>query len=77
MSQDAHTLKPCPFCGGHAVVRETIEHYSADAGSEAGSFSCRFSIACDNCGIEQSEEYRDDAVAAWNRRAKARQEDAP
>lgn len=59
-------LKPCPFCGGAPIVRETVEHYQcADA---ANSFSCRFMVCCDECGIEQSEEYRDDAIAAWNRR---------
>jgi Lar family restriction alleviation protein len=59
------TIKPCPFCGTEAVHRETIEHYT----DPVGSFSCRHSVACDECGIEISEEHAEDALATWNRRA--------
>lgn len=57
-------LKPCPFCGTTPVHRETIEYYT----DPNGSFSCHHSVACDECGIEISDEYKDDAFAAWNRR---------
>ena len=65
-----HTaLKPCPFCGGEAKLRETVEHYPADAEGPAGSYSAWFNVECDDCGIKVGEEYRDEAIAAWNRRA--------
>ncbi len=48
-------LKPCPFCGGGAVI-------SADMNSHPDA-------ACDSCGANTSGRGVDGAIAAWNRRA--------
>jgi len=63
-------LLPCPFCGNAPILREMIEHFPAnEKGHPAGTFVCGWSIDCDNCAISHREEYRADAIAAWNRRA--------
>ena len=65
-----HTpLACCPFCGKAPTVRRTVEEYDADEQSPAGEYDAHYHIQCDTCGIEQSEEYRDEAIALWNRRA--------
>lgn len=61
-------LLPCPFCGEQPAHRETVEHYAADGKHPAGTFTSQHHIACDHCGVERSEEYFADAIAAWNRR---------
>ena len=52
-------LKPCPFCGGEAIVRS----YSVD--------NDKYSIVtCIKCDVETPMyEFRSDAIKAWNRRA--------
>ena len=52
-------LKPCPFCGGRAVIFSTqygthieCEHYDPDSHR-----------------VQISEKTRDKATKAWNRRA--------
>lgn len=56
----AHKLKPCPFCGGQAIVQEM--HYSM---LQSENF-----VKCVNCGAESSRYYDDmhSAIKAWNRR---------
>jgi len=66
----AETLKPCPFCGKTPVERRVVELYPADADGPAGEFDAHHTIACDDCGIDMSGEYRDDVAAAWNRRTR-------
>ena len=48
-------LKPCPFCGGKAMINGITLVY----------------IKCTKCGVE-TVGYReeDEAITAWNRRAK-------
>ena len=49
-------LKPCPFCGGEAVLLEDGERYY------------RYQVACCNCGIRVvAEHISTDAISAWNR----------
>lgn len=64
-------LLPCPFCGKKPELRELLVHYDDGPHGPVGSYSGHFLVACDECGIEVGEEYRDDAIAAWNRRAPA------
>ena len=52
---DAPKLKPCPFCGGRAELREDHDNSW---------------VICPNCQISlEGFEDSDDAVAAWNTRA--------
>ena len=63
----SNKLKPCPFCGGEAIVVKTE--------------SCGRYIGCWDCG-GRTEEFetdytgsaRDKAIAAWNRRAEQENE---
>lgn len=54
-------LKPCPFCGGEAL----LEPYRARKGYEA-------SIQCNQClcsiTYDKEETAIEDVVKAWNRR---------
>lgn len=63
------TLKSCPFCDCEAVMRRTVREYGAGADGPAGEYDEWFAIHCDGCGINVGEEYREEAVSAWNRRA--------
>jgi Lar family restriction alleviation protein len=50
-------LKPCPFCGGDAQVTYFWQSYS-------------HMIVCEDCGNKTPPQHtKDEAVAAWNRRA--------
>ena len=52
----APALKPCPFCGGEALLRDNL--------SELWWFVCK------QCDMETSGETTEAAaIAAWNRRA--------
>lgn len=55
---DVPQLAPCPFCGGHARLRQEM---TRDRTLE--------SVTCDDCNIRFSRNTADDAAAAWNRRA--------
>lgn len=61
-------LLPCPFCGEVPLVRRSTEEYPAEGDLPAGEYEIGVQICCDHCGIEQCDEYRADAIAAWNRR---------
>lgn len=53
-------LKPCPFCGGEAVV---TKHHNG--------FTEWYLCSCPKCHISQAGseyEFRFEAVEAWNRR---------
>ena len=57
-------LKPCPFCGGKAKLRETTYGDNIDA----------YVVYCTNreCEVWPSTRYRrfrSEAIEAWNRRA--------
>ena len=57
-------LKPCPFCGGEAKLRETTY------GNNIGAYF----VYCANrdCEVSPSTGYRrfrKEAIEAWNRRA--------
>lgn len=62
-------LAACPFCGGTPRLLRLVEAYPASGGHPAGEYDAWFNVTCDNCGIEQGDEYRSSAIAAWNRRA--------
>jgi Lar family restriction alleviation protein len=62
-------LKPCPFCGSAPRLLRLVEAYQDADGQHAGEYDAWFNVQCDNCGIEQGDEYRSSAIAAWNKRA--------
>lgn len=69
MSDPIRDALPCPFCGKTPSLREMFEHYQAEGGNPAGSYSEWVFVGCDDCGIEMGDEYQSNALALWNRRA--------
>ena len=61
----AETLKPCPCCGGKAVV-DRVGYCYSDTGDHAMD---AWRVSCRSCGA-RTAEYRSEggAVEAWNRR---------
>ena len=66
-------LKPCPFCGGKAVLKvcDGAGHYCADIGTETvygRPMTCCL-IKCKRCGV-RTKAYltRRGVFNAWNRR---------
>ena len=51
-------LKPCPFCGGEAILESNKLRYGTI-----------HSAYCQKCGAEITGFSEHEAVAAWNRRA--------
>lgn len=58
-------LKPCPFCGGEARIREI---YWA-VGSGRQKYECEVIVECPNCKASRSADTRDEAIKSWNGRA--------
>lgn len=56
-------LKPCPFCGGKAVI------VCFDMTDENGDDHETYSAECRGCGICTPFTYRENAEELWNRRA--------
>lgn len=58
-------LLPCPFCGGEASLHKGMQAFDD------------YEVHCDECGVcgpnfgsmDETFSPRDDAIAAWNRRA--------
>lgn len=53
----------CPFCG-----RDSIDIFETDFGQNEEPY--QFAVKCKSCGALVSAGDKDDAIAAWNRRAK-------
>lgn len=65
-------LRPCPFCGQHALLDEHPAH--SHAGGIAGfmpDYPGSFTIECmgKGCNTGQIADTLDEVVAMWNRRA--------
>lgn len=61
-------LKPCPFCGGEAEVRQYISFDETDSGEGMYSVGCY----TDKCMGEYARNFyfsEDEAIEAWNTRA--------
>lgn len=57
-------LLPCPFCGGSQTYVEPDERGSG------GQWVAPIHVGCKDCRVDMAtEDYVDDAIAAWNRRA--------
>ncbi len=59
MSQDPQPipLKPCPFCGGRAVLYDLLDTH------------CFFTVECFDCDTDKTARTRDEVVQKWNTRA--------
>jgi Lar family restriction alleviation protein len=68
MAEYVTELLPCPFCGGEAELRY---HPSSmrDPSCRAWEAGCPFCGARVGSTIYAIGKTRDDAIAAWNRRA--------
>ena len=58
----SETLLPCPFCGGEADIEEI-------PGSPFTNDPYMWAVGCEECNIGWYEETKEEAIAAWNRRA--------
>ena len=61
-------LLPCPFCNEAPHIDRTVREYPADDQHPAGEYEAWVNISCDTCGFQLGEEYRSDAIQAWNTR---------
>ena len=72
-------LKPCPFCGGDAAIRESSLGHKG-----TGEFRAMYEVGCKECGIKFVRQTlfrlvngqpsficngHDECVTMWNRRA--------
>ena len=57
-------LRNCPFCGGEAYANETDWK-----GWWHGW------VICEKCGVKIDKQTKDEAIEAWNRRYKERNDD--
>lgn len=58
-------LKPCPFCGGEALLHEFRTYVS-----DRHRMETKYYIECRKCGVEQRNYISDkEAANDWNRRA--------
>ena len=55
-------LLPCPFCGGEADIEEI-------SGNPFTNEPYTWAVGCKDCNIGWYKETKEDAIAAWNRRA--------
>ncbi len=56
-------LKPCPFCGGMAIV---LKHQASDINAQV-----RAMVVCGNCDCRTAYYCEvSDAIDVWNRRVK-------
>ena len=70
MTEPKEALKPCPFCGGEAVLGElpAITFRPDDDGSDPSTWF----VYCSKCEGGLPPGYvREEAIAAWNTRADA------
>ena len=57
-------LKPCPFCGGDAMVSNVTRKYLL-----GGETEDRFAISCISCGANGGDKKtKEECIEIWNRR---------
>lgn len=77
-----YELKPCPFCGKAARLRQVSDSYRTNPVTILNEWTVECTEGCCDVGCFESEVYQartgeilikkngaDDAVAAWNKRA--------
>lgn len=60
-------LKPCPFCGGEAVIN-TIEPHKHEVAKFMPDYPGGTFIECTGCTCALSGETEEKAIKAWNTR---------
>ena len=60
-------LKPCPFCGGEAVI-EIVEPYSHILATFMPNYGGGAFIECQKCTCAISAKTKEEAIKAWNSR---------
>ena len=61
-------LKPCPFCGGQAYLRQVGNEFTKKRGFDVGCKSCRVNIK-DRALVQSLEWLRPKTIQRWNLRA--------
>lgn len=61
-------LKPCPFCGGEAVIN-TIEPHTHEFATFMPDYPGSTFVECTGCTCALSGDTEEKAIKAWNRRA--------
>lgn len=67
-------LKPCPFCGGEAIIKATVKSYGFTIWCACEKCNARTEGFCpdtnrENDTMENIEECKKRAIKEWNRRA--------
>lgn len=67
-------LKPCPFCGGEAIIKATVKSYGFTIWCACEKCNARTEGFCpdtnrENDTMENIEERKKRAIKEWNRRA--------
>lgn len=67
-------LKPCPFCGGEAIIKAANKSYGFTIWCQCSKCNARTEGYCPNTNkendtMENIEKCKERAIEAWNRRA--------
>lgn len=67
-------LKPCPFCGGEAVIKEVNKNYGLTIWCQCPKCGAKTEGYCPNTNnedktIDNIENCKNRALEQWNRRA--------
>lgn len=65
-------LKPCPFGCEHTTHDGEAAVVLICQRDVKDDYAIAFGVRCNHCGIEIWEEYKDEAITAWNRRSPSR-----
>ena len=78
--KEKYKLKPCPFCGGKAILIEKLYQEAADCGGERIPEFDEFYVECIKCSFARLPHWGNvaystirKAIAGWNNRIKQNQ----
>lgn len=70
MRENAEAMKPCPFCGGKAVLMPEFSNFDPKTQIGTWMIGCEKCCICSFTGVDSKG-----AIEAWNRRTGARHDD--